>query len=115
MANKSRLNIVNSIMGRWIKSIMLVITVVMFVFCCVIVYSSCTRYFNSAELTIRARNSKAVDTFFGSYNSGNPDDFTMGAYDFVESFQYKDVMEVCVIDKNRKVVASSGGFGVESD
>ena len=111
MANKSRLNIVNSIMGRWIKSIMLVITVVMFVFCCVIVYSSCTRYFNSAELTIRARNSKAVDTFFGSYNSGNPDDFTMGAYDFVESFQYKDIMEVCVIDKNRKVVASSGGFG----
>lgn len=111
MANKNRLNIVNSIMGRWIKSIMLVITVIMFVFCCVIVYSSCTRYFNSAELTVRARISKSVDTFFGAYNNGNPDNFTMGAYDFVENFQYKDIMEVCIIDKNRKVVASSGGFG----
>ena len=111
MANKNRLNIVNSIMGRWIKSIMLVITVIMFVFCCVIVYSSCTRYFNSAELTVRARISKSVDTFFGAYYNGNPDNFTMGAYDFVENFQYKDIMEVCIIDKNRKVVASSGGFG----
>ena len=90
---------------------MLVITLIMFVFCCIIVYSSCTRYFNSAELTIRARNSKSVDTFFGAYNNGNPDNFTMGAYDFVENFQYKDIMEVCVIDKNHKVVASSGGFG----
>lgn len=111
MAKKSKLNIVNSIMGRWIKSIMLVITIIMFVFSCVIVYSSCTRYFNSAELTIRARNSRSVDTFFSAYNNGNDDNFTMGAYKFVENFQYKDIMEVCVIDKNRKVIVSSSGFG----
>ncbi len=111
MTKKNKLNIVNSIMGRWIKSIMLVITVIMFVFCCVIVYSSCVRYFNSAELTIRARNSKSIDTFFSAYNTGNDDTFTVGAYEFVENFQYKDIMEVCIIDKNRKVVVSSSGFG----
>lgn len=111
MAKKPKLPIVNSIKGRWIKSTMLVITLIMFVFCCIIAYSSCTRYFNSAELTIRARNSKSVDTFFSAYNTGNASDFATGAYAFVDNFQYKDIMEVWVIDKNRKVVVSSSGFG----
>lgn len=111
MAKKAKLSIVNSIKGRWIRSTLLVITLIMFVFCCIIVYSSCTRYFNSAELTIRARNSKSVDTFFSAYNTGDAEDFTVGAYEFVENFQYKDIMEVCVIDKNRKVIVSSSGFG----
>lgn len=111
MAVKAKLSIVNSIKGRWIKSTMLVITLIMFAFCCIIAYSSCTRYFNSAELTIRARNSKSVDTFFSAYNTGDDETFTMGAYEFVENFQYKDLMEVCVIDKNRKIIVSSSGFG----
>lgn len=114
MARKTKVNIVNSIMGRWVKSILLVITIVMFLFSCVIIYSSCTRYFNSAELTIRARHSKSVDTFFSAYNTGDADTFTMGAYEFVENFQYKDIMEVCVIDKNRKLLVSSSGFGGSS-
>ena len=111
MAVKAKLSIVNSIKGRWIKSTMLVITLIMFAFCCIIAYSSCTRYFNSAELTIRARNSKSVDTFFSAYNTGDDETFTMGAYEFAENFQYKDLMEVCVIDKNRKIIVSSSGFG----
>lgn len=110
MTKKPKLPIVNSIKGRWIKSIMLVITLIMFLFCCIIAYSSCIRYFNTAELTIRARNSKSVDTFFSAYNTGDEDTFTLGAYKFVENFQYKDIMEVCVIDKNRKLIVSSSGF-----
>ena len=114
MNDKPKLSIINSIKGRWIKNIMLVITVIMFLFCCIIAYSSCTRYFNSAELAIRARNSKSVDTFFSAYNTGDENTFTLGAYEFVENFQYKDIMEVCVIDKNRKIIVSSSGFGGSS-
>ena len=110
MTKKSKIPVGKSIKARWIKSILLVFTVIMFLFSCVIIYSSCTRYFNSAELTISARNSKSVDTFFSAYNNGDADTFTIGAYEFVENFQYKDIMEVWVIDKNRKLLASSSGF-----
>ena len=100
----------SSIKARWIKSILLVFTAIMFLFSCIIIYSSCIRYFNYAELTMRVRNSRSVDTFFSAYNTGDPDTFTMGAYEFVENFQYKDIMEVWVVDKNRKLVVSSSGF-----
>ena len=104
----------NTVKGRWIKNVLLVFTAVMFLFSCIIIYSSCTRYFNSAELAIRARNSKSVDTFFSEYNNGDADTFTMGAYEFVENFQYKDIMEVWVLDKNGKLLVSSSGFSESS-
>ncbi len=103
-----------SIKSRWIKHILLVIIAILFVFSCVIIYSASTRYFNSAELTMRARNSKSVDTFFTTYNNGNPDSFTLGAYKFVENFLYSDIMEVWVIDKNGKMIVSSSGFNVSA-
>ena len=114
MAIKSKVSLSKSIKARWVKSVLLVITVIMFIFSCVIIYSSCNRYFNTVEFAIRARNSKYVDTFFSSYNDGDSDTFSKGAYEFVENFQYKDIMEVWVIDKNRKLVVSSSGFS-ESD
>ncbi len=110
MTKKTKISVGNSIKARWIKSILLAFTVIMFLFSCVIIYSSCTRYFNSVELTMRARNSRYVDTFFSAYNNGDADTFTKGAYEFVENFQYKDIMEVWVIDKNRKLLVSSSGF-----
>lgn len=103
-----------TIKGRWIKNVLLVMTTVMFIFSCIIVYFSCTKYFNSAELAIRARNSKSVDTFFSAYNTADEEDFTIGAYEFVENFQYKDIMEVWVLDKNGKLIVSSSGFSVQA-
>ena len=103
-----------SIKGRWIKHILVVIIAILFVFSCIIIYSASSRYFNSAELTIRARNSKSVDTFFSAYNNGDSDSFTLGAYKFVENFLYADIMEVWVIDKNGKMIVSSSGFNVSS-
>ncbi len=104
----------SSIKSRWIKHILLVIVAILFVFSCTIIYSASSRYFNSAELAIRARNSKSVDTFFSTYNNGNDDNFTLGAYKFVENFLYRDVMEVWVIDKNGKMIVSSSGFNASS-
>ncbi len=103
-----------SIKSRWIKHVLLVIIAILFMFSCIIIYSASTRYYNSAELTIRARNSKSVDSFFAAYNNGNDEYFTMGAYNFVENFLYRDIMEVWVIDKNGKMIVSSSGFNVAS-
>ncbi len=104
----------SSIKSRWIKHILLVIVAILFLFSCIIIYSASTRYYNSAELAIRARNSKSVDTFFSTYNSADPDSFTLGAYKFVENFLYRDIMEVWVIDKNGKMIVSSSGFNVST-
>ncbi len=110
MKNRYGIAFRNTVKGRWFKNIMLVFVVIMFLFSCIIIYSSCTRYFNSAELAIRARNSKSVDTFFSEYNDGKSDTFTLGAHEFVENFQYRDIMEVWVLDKNGKLIISSSGF-----
>lgn len=112
--DKAKRTFGNTVKGRWIKNVLLVFTAVMFLFSCIIIYSSCSRYFNSAELTIRARNSKSVDTFFISYNNGDAETFTIGAYEFVENFQYRDIMEVWVLDKNGKLIVSSSGFSEAS-
>ncbi len=110
MANKRSIAFRNTVKGRWFRNVLLVFVVIMFLFSCIIIYSSCTRYFNSAELAIRARNSKSVDTFFSVYNDGKSETFTLGAHEFVESFQYRDIMEVWVLDKNGKLIVSSSGF-----
>lgn len=104
----------SSIKSRWIKHVLLVIVAILFVFSCIIIYSASTRYYNAAELAIRARNSKSVDTFFSTYNTGSDDNFTLGAYKFVENFLYRDTMEVWVIDKNGKMIVSSSGFNVST-
>lgn len=102
----------SSIKSRWIKNILFSTIAILFIFSCVIVFSVCTRYFNSAELAMRVRNTKSVDTFFTSYNDGTEETFSLGAFEFVENFAYKDIMEVWVIDKDGKAVISSSGFSV---
>ncbi len=109
------LKIKGSIKSRWIKNILFAIIAILFVFSCLIIFSVSTRYFNSAELTIRARNSKSVDTFFSSYSNGDDELFAQGAYDFIENFAYKDIMEVWVLNKNGEPVISSSGFEVSSE
>lgn len=100
----------SSIKSRWVKHILLSVILVSFFCSAIVIYSTCVRYFNTVEMTIRARNSKTVDTFFSAYNNGDDDFFTLGAYRFVENFLYKDMMEVWVLDRNRKMIVSSSGF-----
>lgn len=102
----------SSIKSRWIKNILFATIAILFIFSCVIVFSVCTRYFNSVELAMRVRNTKSVDTFFTSYNDGAEETFSLGAFDFVENFAYKDIMEVWVIDKDGKPIISSSGFSI---
>lgn len=101
-----------SIKSRWIKHILIVTIGALFLLMCILLYSASARYYNAAEVTIRARISKSVDTYFAYYNDGDESHFAKGASGYIESFQYKDIMEVWVLDKDGNVIISSSGFSV---
>ncbi len=103
-----------SIKSRWIKSILTVTIAILLVLATVILYSAYTRYITAAEMTIRARISPSIDHYFSYYNNGDEDFFALGANDFVESFAYKDKIELWVLDESRKIVATSNAFGASS-
>lgn len=100
--------------SRWIKSILAVTVVILAVLASVILYSVYTRYIAAAELMVRARISPTIDNYFSNYNTDNEDQFALGANVFIESFAYKDIMELLVLDKDGKIIASSNAFGASS-
>lgn len=103
-----------TIKSRWIKSILAFTVAILICLASVILYSVHNRYITAAELTIRARISPSVDHYFSYYNTDDEDFFALGANDFVESFAYKDKIELWVLDKNGRIVASSNAFGASS-
>lgn len=103
-----------TIKSRWIQSILTVTVTVLLVLAAVILYSVYTRYITAAELTVRARISATVDSFFSNYNTDDENYFALGANDFVNNFAYKDLMEVLVLDKDGNTVVSSNAFGAST-
>ena len=101
-----------SIKNRWIKHIFIVTFVSLMTLLVILLFSAKMRYDNAAEVAIRARVSKSINTFFDYYNDGSDFTFAKGAADYIESFQHKDTMEVWVLDKNGKVLITSSGFSV---
>ncbi len=104
----------SSIKIRWQKNILFVLVAILLVFSFAVLYSVYYRYFSSTEDTIRARINQSVDTFFAPYTIGDDELFAIGAGEFVETFLYKDIMEVWVLDKNGNVIVSSSGFSPET-
>lgn len=103
-----------SIKSRWIRSILAVTIVIFLGLAAIILYSVYTRYITAAETTIRARISPSVDHYFSYYNTNDDDLFALGANDFVESFAYKNKIELWVLDRNGKIVVTSNAFGASS-
>lgn len=101
-----------SIKSRWIKQILIITVISLLAVLITLLFSAKMRYDNAAELAIRARVSKSINTFFDYYNDGTDDSFLKGAAEYVENFQYKDTMEVWVLDRNGKVLITSSGFSV---
>ncbi len=96
---------------RWI------VTTLSFIVFILVVVSVCASlfiknyYYQMAESTIDSKVQKpAVQTFFSQYTDGDDKLFSEGARDFVESFGYRNLMHVWVIDKDGKVIVSSAGF-----
>ena len=83
-----------SIKKRWAKNILLSMIIVLLVCSAIILFSIYNRYQNHAEQTIRARITKSVDTYFMPYSNADDEEFALIAADFVDSFLYKDMMEV---------------------
>lgn len=103
-----------SINSRWVKSILAVTIVILLALASAILYTVYNNYISSAELTIRARISPTIDNYFSYYDTDDDDVFSLGANNYVENFNYKDIMEVLVLDENGKTVASSNAFGASS-
>lgn len=103
-----------TIKSRWIKNILMVTITILLILAAAILYSVYTRYITTAELTIRARISSTVDNYFSNYNTNDENYFALGANDFVKNFDYKDIMEVLVLDKNGNTIVSSNAFGASS-
>ena len=72
-------------------------------------------YYNYVSMTLDARASDLVNSYFSQYIGSNDETFTSGAVRFVEDFSDKDIMEVWVIDKNGKPIVSSSGFDIGSE
>lgn len=104
-----------SIKRRWFKNVLLAIIVVLTICSVIVLNSIYTRYVNTVEQTILARISKSVDTYFYSFKDSDDEEFAVAAADFVESFLYKDIMEVWVLDKNGNMIVSSSGFSEETE
>lgn len=110
MVKKSR----KSINSRWIKSILAVTVIVLVVLAVAILYSVYTRYITVTELTIKAKISSTVDSYFSYYDTEDADMFAIGANNYVEHFNSKDKMELLVLDEKGVTVVSSNAFGASS-
>ncbi len=104
-----------SIKRRWMKNILLTIIVVLLICSSIILFTVYNRYHNTVEQTIRARITRSVDTFFLPYSTADEETFAICAAEFVDTFMYKDIMEVWVLDKNGNMIVSSSGFSEENE
>lgn len=103
-----------SIKRRWAKNILLSIVIVLLICSGIILFSIYNRYHNYAEQTIKARITKSVDTYFMPYSNSDDETFALIAAEFVDSFLYKDTIEVWVLDKDGNMIVSSSGFSEEN-
>lgn len=102
------------IKSRWLKNIFLLNVIIIFITCGFIMLQIYMRYYHTAEVTIKVRNTEVVDNYFAAYKNADDKKFKEIAGSFADSFQNKETMEVWVLDKNGVPVASSGNYDVSS-
>lgn len=104
----------NSIVKRWVFSVLLSIIVLIVLLAFFLCYMFHSHYYNAARLTLESRSSNMVLSYFNSTTASNKQ-FIKTARSFVENFTDNNVMEVWVIDSNGEVVVSSTGFSVKDE
>lgn len=100
----------NSIKRRWLKNILASIIAVLIICSSIVLYTIYNRYHDIVEQNIMARITKSVDTYFLPYSLSDEETFAVAAAGFTDSFIYKDIMEVWVLDSNGRMIVSSSGF-----
>ncbi|MCR4926230.1 MAG: HAMP domain-containing histidine kinase [Clostridiales bacterium] len=103
---------VSGITKRWVLNTLCVIIAVMAVIATLSSAFIYSYYYDSVSRTLESHTNEVVSTFFNLYSGSSEELFETGAREFVENFDDKETIEVWVINKNGKVVASSSGFDI---
>ncbi len=102
----------NSIVKRWIFSVLIIIVLFIIIFSFTFCFFVQKQYYDIARVTLESRATEMVLSYFDNSQSASDNQFADTARSFIEEFSDKNVMEVWVIDPSGKVVASSTGFSV---
>lgn len=105
----------NSIVKRWVVTVLLSIIIVTVIFAVSLCVIFRTNYYNAARLTLESRSSEVVLSYFNKTSLSSEEQFIKTARAFVENFSDKSVMEVWVIDSGGEVIVSSTGFSVKNE
>lgn len=98
---------------RWILNTLSVIILILAVVNVSASLSIKEYYYTIAENTIDSKVQKsAVQSFFKSYVDSTDYMFEEGARDFIENFNYSNLMDVWVIDESGNLIVTSAGFSV---
>ncbi|MCH5170831.1 MAG: HAMP domain-containing histidine kinase, partial [Oscillospiraceae bacterium] len=105
----------NSIVKRWIVTVLSSIIIIIIAFAVVLCVILRLHYYNAARLTLESRSSDVVLSYFNQTSLSSEDQFIKTARTFVENYADKSVMEVWIIDTNGEVIVSSTGFSVKNE
>ncbi|MCH5190859.1 MAG: HAMP domain-containing histidine kinase [Oscillospiraceae bacterium] len=105
----------NSIVKRWVFSVLAGIIILIVAIGVAIGFVFRSQYYNSVRMTLNSRASSMVLSYFNSAAASDDETFNRLARGFVNDFSDKNLMEVWVIDKNGSVVVSSSGFSVKGE
>lgn len=101
-----------TIKARWLRNIFLVTLIILTAFSGILMYSVYLRYNHAAEMTLKSCDTDVADTYFSYYYSLDSKTFSEAAANFAENYEYRDKIEIWVIDKEGNPIVSSGGYDV---
>ena len=105
-------SIKRTIKARWFRNIFVVTVAILIVFSVILAYSVYLRYTHAAQMTLKSCDTGVADTYFSYYYSLDSKAFSEAAANFVENYEYRDKIEIWVIDKSGNPLVSSGGYEI---
>lgn len=105
----------NSIVKRWMTTVLAGIIIFIVITCIAICVVLKEQYYNSVRMTLNSHNFDTAIRNFTVSDESNNGQFIKSARQFIDNFSDKNLMEVWVIDKNGNVVLSSTGFSVNGE
>ncbi len=101
-----------TIKARWLRNIFIVTVVILVVISGILAYSVYQRYNHAAQMTLKSCDTDVADTYFSYYYPLDSKTFSEAAANFVENYEYRDKIEIWVIDKSGNPLVSSGGYEI---
>lgn len=101
-----------TIKARWLRNIFIVTVAILIVISGILVYFVYQRYNHAAQMMLKSCNTELADTYFSYYYPLDSKTFNEVAASFVENYEYRDKIEIWVIDKNGNPLVSSGGYEI---